>query len=371
MRFLLQRYLASQFIRPFLMGTIFFVIFLLTFQLFRVTDLIVSKGLGYGFVATLVWEIALSLFPLALPLSIFFSTLYSLGKASEESELVVMRSIGMTKFQILLPYLIVAITAGVSLFFISDILAPRAKLSFKEKVQYLKTQGTLTDIKSGEFFTLIPRVTLFAKEVDSENNKMQGIFLNFDEKNGGYKAIMAESGDLIKKTDKAGNIRMDLILKNGNILQVNKDTNEKILFEEYAFPIPLGNAIAFNPKPQNMEGSDLKEFLNMGVEGFKKNKRSAKEYYRVQTEYHNRRNMPVVVVVLTLIAFSLGFKTQRRRNRNGQKAFLILIGYYVLYFSLLSVGSKGVVPIPLLVYTPVVLLFGVFIYYYRKMDWAS
>lgn len=353
------------------MGTLFFVIFLLTFQLFRVTDLIVSKGLGYGFVLTLVWEIALSLFPLAMPLSIFFSTLYSLGKASEESELVVMRSVGMTKFQIMMPYLIVALFAGASLFYISNILSPRAKLSFKEKVQFLKTQGTLTDIKSGEFFTLIPRVTLFAKEVDSDAGKMSGVFIHFEEKNGGQKAIMAESGDLIKSKNVRGDIKMDLILKNGNILQLKGENNEKILFEEYAFPIPLGRTIAFNPKPQNMEGNDLNRFLDMGVEGFKKINRSEKEYYKVQIEYHNRRNMPIVVVILTLLAFSLGFKSQRKRNRNGQKAFLFLIGYYILYFSLLSLGTKGIIPIPVLVYTPAIILFAIFYYYYRKMDWAS
>lgn len=371
MRLLLQRYLAANFIRPFMAATAFFVIFLLTFQLFRVTDLIVSKGLTFGFVLELVWQIALSLIPLALPLSIYFSTIYSLGKASEESELVVMRSVGMSKIQILTPYLLVALMASILLFFINDILAPRANIAFKAKMEYLKSQATLTDVKPGEFFTLIPNLTLFSQRFDQKTNRLEDVFIHFTGGDKSQKTIYARSGEIHKTSDGGGAQQMNLLLKDGNILQVKNNVNEKILFKEYLFPINLGGGVNYNPKPQNMEGKDLNHFLDLSFEEFSKLQHDPNHYYKVKVEYHNRRSMPFMVIIFTLLGFSLGFKSNRRKNRGSVLAFVYLAGYYVIYFLAMSVANSGNISIPLLMYTPAALLFLIFLYHYRKIDWAQ
>jgi lipopolysaccharide export LptBFGC system permease protein LptF len=185
--------------------------------------------------------------------------------------------------------------------------------------------------------------------------------------------IVAKSGEIVKNVLSDGAIEIKLLLFNGNILQKNKNESEKIIFEKYVFPIPLENGFVYTPKPQNSEGSELERFLEMGVSGFKKINKSAKDYYKVQLEYHNRRNMPVLLIVLTLLGFSLGFRSNRGKSKKGILAFIYLISFYVLYFLAMSLGTSGNagVPIYVLIYGPTMILFGVFCFHYRKMDWIS
>src|SRR5690606_17243827 len=105
---LLQRYLAINFVPPFLVACAFFVTFLLTSQLFRLTSIVVNKGVEFWSVLELFGHIAISFLPMAVPLSALFATIMTLNKLSEDSEIVAMRSFGIEKSQLFKPFLILA-----------------------------------------------------------------------------------------------------------------------------------------------------------------------------------------------------------------------------------------------------------------------
>src|SRR6476659_6294190 len=116
MRLLLQRYLAAQFILPLMVSTIFFICFLLTFELFRLTELLVTRDISLWFTAGLIGNIALTFIPLSLPIAVFFSTIYCLNRLSGDSEYIAMRASGITKDRILLPFLLVALLLSASVY---------------------------------------------------------------------------------------------------------------------------------------------------------------------------------------------------------------------------------------------------------------
>jgi lipopolysaccharide export LptBFGC system permease protein LptF len=76
MRLLLQRYLAAQFILPLVVSTFFFISFLLTFELFKMTELLVTRDVSPWFMSKLIGNIALTFVPLSLPIAVFFSTIF-------------------------------------------------------------------------------------------------------------------------------------------------------------------------------------------------------------------------------------------------------------------------------------------------------
>ena len=88
-----QRYLAASFIPPFLISLVFFVSFLLTFQLFRITKILINKAVEVQAVFELVGHIALSFLPLAIPISAYFATIFTLNRLSEDSEVIALRSL--------------------------------------------------------------------------------------------------------------------------------------------------------------------------------------------------------------------------------------------------------------------------------------
>src|SRR3990167_4655676 len=112
MRKLYQTYIAAHFIVPFVASALFFVIFLLSFELFRITELLASKDITPWFVLSLIKDIALAFIPLAIPLSLFFSTMFAVSRLCSDSEYIALRSVGIQKHQILVPYLVVALLTG-------------------------------------------------------------------------------------------------------------------------------------------------------------------------------------------------------------------------------------------------------------------
>jgi lipopolysaccharide export system permease protein len=156
MRLLLQRYLAAQFILPLIVSTIFFISFLLTFELFRLTELLVTRDISIWFTLKLIGNIALTFVPLSLPIAVFFSTIYCMNKLSADSEYIAMRAGGITKSRILFPFLIVAGILTASVYQLNQTVIPQSNKAFRQKINFLTSSGLLAGIKEGQFFTHIP-----------------------------------------------------------------------------------------------------------------------------------------------------------------------------------------------------------------------
>ena len=74
----MHRYLSANFVVPFVLSTGFFVIFLLTFQLFRLIRIVTDKDVETYVLLELMGHIAISFLPMAVPLAgLFCVDLYS------------------------------------------------------------------------------------------------------------------------------------------------------------------------------------------------------------------------------------------------------------------------------------------------------
>lgn len=376
MRLLLQRYLAAQFILPLLVSTVFFISFLLTFELFRMTELLVTRDISLWFTLKLVGNIALTFIPLSLPIAVFFSTIYCLNKLSSDSEYIAMRAGGLTKSRILTPFLIVAAILTASVYQLNQNVIPKSNKEFKQKLNYLTSSGVLAGIKEGQFFTLIPNLTLFASKATKYGRNLDDVFLHLKEKNGDTKVILAEKGELQFEREADSLMeKLTLTLYNGNIIgQSPKDEIEKILFSKYVFPVSKNELEdRFSLKETMLSSKELEGVLKMTeaearkVYGFNK-----KEFFNAKYEFWNRKNGAFICFIFCFLGFTLGITGNRGKSKNsGFIGLLCLILYYGLYFSLVSLAKKATIPIPVAVFIPIVVMTGLALWFYRKLDWQS
>ena len=97
-----------------------------------------------------------------------------------------------------------------------------------------------------------------------------------------------------------------------------------------------------------------------------------KDYFNAEYEYWNRINTPFLCVLLTFVGFGLGITGNRGRSKNSSgRAILVLIGYYILYFGLVSQAKDGQIPVPLSMIIPGFVLLFVGVKTYRGLDWLS
>jgi lipopolysaccharide export system permease protein len=385
------RYLASSFIPPFAIGFIFFVAFLITFYMFRIISLIVNKGVEIGTVLSMVSNLSVSFFPLATPLAVFFATIYTLNKFSEDSEIIAMRSFGITKFKIYRPFFFLSLLIGLTVFSLNSVYIPKANANFRNTILKLTSTGMLTSIKSGQFFTDIPNVTLFAEDVSEDGNNFKEVFLHAKDKNGvEQRIIFAKEGSLIKLyADEwhAPSLRLHLI--DGNIIKINLegDQVEKILFKQYDFPVFSSDfastlldkdSMKTNEELKVVIKSRQKEYKNLINTPLKAKEdelarfEARKSIAKSQIEYFSRFISVPQIMLFVLVGFSLGIKKGRgKAGNNSIYATVTLLGYYALYFFLVSLAQRGVISAEIACFTPSLILLMVATYFFKKLDWVG
>lgn len=376
MKLLLQRYLAAQFILPLVVSTFFFISFLLTFELFRLTELLVTRDISIWFTLKLMGNIALTFIPLSLPIAVFFSTIYCLNRLSSDSEYIAMRAGGLTKGRILVPFLLIAGVLTASVYQLNQNVIPHSNKAFRQKITFLTSSGLLAGIKEGQFFTLIPNLTLFATRSTKYGRNLQEVFLHLKENENSHKVIQAEKGELIfERSPETLSEKLTLTLYNGNIIGQSKESNlEKILFEKYIFPISQQQFDnRFSIKETMLASHELEAVLKMTeAEAEKAYGFNKKELFNAKYEFWNRKNGAFICFVFCFLGFTLGITGNRGKSKNsGIMGLLCLLLYYGLYFSLVGFAKKGTIPIPLAVFFPVTVMSVLGVWFYRKLDWQS
>ncbi len=310
---------------------------------------------------------------MAVPLSALFATIITLNKLSEDSEIVAMRSFGMTKLMLLKPILVMGILVSIAIFALNRNLIPYSKLLFRNTVIKLTSKGMTMNIQAGQFFTDVPGVILFAEEVTDQGQKLNDVFIQSESDDGLENVIFAEKGVIIKQEyEGIGFPTMRLHLTNGNIVRTSKDGNdsEKILFKEYDFPLVAGGGQpGFIAKDSMLSNNQLwKQIKSVKANKSEDQKRIAK----MEIEYWSRWNTPIQVLVFVFLGFGLGIKKGRGKAKNTSVlGLMVLILYYAAFFSGVSLAQSGIVPSWFVVFMPSVLALGFGIRSYKKLDWAS
>lgn len=377
------RYLLYNFIPPFLLSCVFFVSFLLVFQLFRITRIVIQKGLPFIELLELVGHIAVTFLPMAIPISCFFASLYTMNRMSEDSEIVAFRSFGLKKNQLLMPFLFAGLFVAIGIFSINQNLIPASKTIFKNTIIKLTSKGVLSDVQPGNFYTELPNIILFAEEVSEDKKKLNGVFINL-EKNNVAQSIFAKEGVLVKRKDNAFEMAsLRFFLTDGNIVKFNKLTNktEKILFKDYDFPILYGSYTPGFVTKDSMRSNrelirvmkqkqkEVDKYLKKNDQG--RAKGAKRSLAKSEIEFFSRINTPFQCLLFIFLGFIFGIKKSRGKGKSmGSRALTVLIIYYAVFFTGISMAKKAYMPTYLVVFVPTLLAAMLGMRQYQKLDWT-
>ena len=375
----LHKYLASNFILPFVGSLCFFILFLLTFQLFRVMRFAVQKNVDWLAIFELMGHICVSFLPISLPLAGLFAMIYAMGKLSDDAEIVAMRSFGFSKYKLFFPFLCLAIAIAMVTYVLSSRVIPHSQDRFKNQMVRMSSKGALSEIKAGEFFTEIPSITLFAESVKNDGELLEGVFI-YDKNKNQTRVIAAEKADFIienkENPDKA--VKLKFKFYNGNLFQYEKDeiNYQKINFETYDMPI---NGKSFEVGSVSKDSMLSSSALHKKI-GWLEKKTASKNVKRKdrvslvksKIEFLNRVNTPIQLIIFVLVGFSLGIKKMRGNKSNASYfGILFLIAHYFLFLGGIGAAKKLTIPAELAIFGPTFISFLFGTYLFKRMDWTS
>ncbi len=171
--------------------------------LWRYIDELVGKGLSIDVVAELFFYAALSMVPLALPLSILLAALMTFGDLGEHVELTALKSSGISLTTIMKPLAILMALVSVAAFFFQNDVLPKSQVKMWTLLFSMRQTSPTLDIPEGAVYSQIPGYNIYVKRKDKERDMLYNMLI-YDVSVGTMypRIVAADSGRLSMTEDK-------------------------------------------------------------------------------------------------------------------------------------------------------------------------
>lgn len=300
-------------------------------QSLRFVDLIVNRGLDTLAFVYLTTMLLPSLLGFMLPIAAAIGIIYTYHRLQNESELVILKSAGLSSWQLAKPaltfcLLVVAIGYSISLY-----LLPISYRQYSDMQAYARNNYVSLLLQEGVFNSPVDNLTVFIRERDASGN-LRGIMVQDNRDPKRAITMLAEEGQLVN-TPKGPSF----ILKRGDRQERDSKTGRLSFlgFDDYVLDISLFT------KDQTVRQRDAKErFLKELL--FPENTIKPTERAEFLTEAHQRLTWPLHNMSLPLFVLAMLLNARFNRRGNWKLYTTTLIGVGITLALVIGVSNFSV-----------------------------
>lgn len=331
------RYILIEMLPGFCLGVLVFVFILLMFQALRLTEFVLVHGIGMRLLFEIMGYMSVSFLPAILPMSLLFAVLLTYGRFSADSEVVAMKSLGLSMWHLTIPAVILGLLVGALSAQTSFNIGPWGNRQFELLVTKLANSKATATLREGTFSEGFFDLVVYADKIDTKTGHLSRVFI-YDERDEKMPiTIISREGQLVQQANDFGG-KTTLHLRDGNIHRQLDGTYTKVDFEGYDIRMASQTGDTFREKsPQSLTYSDIEE-------GLKQKDLPEKRVLLLKTELHKRWALSLTCLTFALLGVGLGTVTNRRAVKSSGLVTCIVIiviywGMYVLSETLARQGT--------------------------------
>src|ERR1700758_5587879 len=294
-------------------------------QSLRLIDLIVIRGLSIEIFLYLAALILPRFLDIVLPIGVFIAVLFTFNRLTGESEIVVMRSAGLSPLSLSKPVLLLAGIAFLALISLSTYFLPASNRAFKDLQFEIRNRFVSSLLQEGTFTTISNKLTIYIRSRD-DRGEVAGLLISDSRDPQKPVTILAERGVFVDSPTGAR-----IVMVNGNRQQFDPESHKLSLLTFDSYTLDL-NAWRDAPEVRFREAQErfFGELFTSPAEA------DAALRLGFIVEAHQRILIPLSALSFALIP--LACLLPGELNRRGQlKRVLLAIGLAFL-FELLDIG---------------------------------
>jgi lipopolysaccharide export system permease protein len=336
---ILDRFILGQMISPFLFGIMSFTVILVAGDLlFRLANLVIQNGVSLGVVLRLFLYSLPRVIVLTIPMSCLLASLLGFGSMSSNSELVALKSSGISFGRIARPLVVAGIFISVIAFLMNETIVPSSERVAANVLRY-------------EAFHTVPPVFkehVFIRD-ESEGKLRRVIYI------GSVKPRTGEMTDLLVQEFEDGRISRLVTaprgswkdgawwMYGGQVFDVSSPGSVSPLFgfekQRLSLSMTPSGFDAGTSDPSEMGITELYATIkNAALQGNDTNE--------LRMMMHLRIAVPWASVVLVLVGAAVGSRPQRSSSSLGLGlSVMIVFAYYVVMSIFKSLGDAGFIPV--------------------------
>lgn len=376
---ILYRYILAEHVGPFVFAVFTATLVLLLARIFKMMELIISKGVDVLTVGELFSYFLPSLLAMTVPMAVMVASLMAFGRLSSDNEITALKSAGVSLYRIVWPVVVVGLVMGVGMYFFIDRVVPASNLRFKDLMLSIGMKRPDLELKERVFIQDFPGYELYIEKMDDRTGEMRNVTI-FQMEGGRLKStIVAERGRVASR-----NVRGLVVLElyDGEMHEVtpeNPETYRRLRFDKQTvnleFDSELVRTASAAKGDREMTAAEMRAAVEKLKEGIAMTGAEAattfiEEKYRQQqidllerrkdeylVEIYKKTAIPFACAALVLVGAPMGVIIRRGGKGAG---FSFSIGFFLLYYIMLlageAFGDRGMMPPFLAMWLPNILL---------------
>ena len=323
---LISRYLFRNLAVSTLIATVIVSLVAWLIESLKFFELAVNGGAPIGLFLYLVLLAMPPIVAVVLPIIFFTVILFVYNKLTAESELIVLRALGLSQWRLATPALALGVIVAAAVFVLNAFIAPIANEHLKTLQDITRTQFAGAPLNAGVFNPIGDKMTIYVRE-RKENGDLLGILAYEEQSNGQPRTTVAKRGVVVD-----GDHGPEIVVFNVSQQEINPATGRPRTTEFERGTIDLqqvADVLAARWKepsertlPELLAGEQTDDDKGFGP--------------AFQAEAHNRIGSPFFSLALTLVGLYtlLGGHFDRR----GQSRRIITGSVVVLLIQGASIG---------------------------------
>lgn len=321
LRTLLDRYIFIELLTPFglSLGALCFV--MLTRELLRLVELLVSKGVGIWAVLKVIAVLLPSGLVLTLPIAGLIASITAFGRLSYDKELVAMRAAGLSLFRLSQPVVLFAMAVFGLTLFLSQWGQPWSSLNLKKVALNLLKDQLVLALERGTFNEPIPHMIIYVPD-SADGGPRSGIFVSDTRSPKDPRIIVAEAYHVFLDQE---NSQVALRLVNG-VIHSRPDRADQyrlVSFTHYDIKLSLAHS-AYSAAE---ERPTYEQIMTMIREGGTKDSTGLRRLM----EYYKDLAFPAASLVFCLLGVPLGIVSKRSGRIGGFAVGVVVIVVFYLF----------------------------------------
>lgn len=322
MRKILDRYIFAELLAPFLISLAALCFVMLTKELLRLVELLVSKGVGFWAVTKVFLYLLPSFLVLTLPIAGIIASITAFSRLSYDKELVAMRAAGLSLLRLSRPVLIFScLVFGLTLV-LSQWGQPWTSVSMKKLALNLLREEITFALDKGVFNEPVPKMVVYVS--DSEDGDGTGGIFIADERNpADLRIIVAGDHALLADT---GSNQVGLRLLDGSIHSrlSEVDQYQEVSFSTYDLRVNLDQSLYASSEGERptleaiLAKLDQTNWQDTGA-------------LRRLMEHYKDLAFPTASLIFGMLGVPVGIVSKRSGRIGGfAVGVMIVIAYYIL-----------------------------------------
>ncbi len=338
MPFRLDRYILSEILGPLGLGFLVYTFILLIRFLFQSAEMIIRRGLPASIVGELLMLTLPNIVVLTLPMSLLFGILIAVGRLSSDSELIAMRSSGISLLTLYRPILFLSAIFTVLNTLLMVYALPWGNHALQQLRLEIMTKSISQQVQPRVFYEEWEGKVLYVFETPPGEDRWKGVFLAESIPNSEDNEItIADWGEVRVEPDGE---RVVLRLYNAVRHKVNLNAPDRYEISRHRrLDLILEEQFTSEQKAKISVSKSIRELTLKELRQIVHDRGAVSEQRNLaRVEIHKKFSIPSACLVFGIFALPLGIN-----NRRGGKAvgFLFSIFIIVIYYILLSNGEEA------------------------------